>query len=97
MFDMKEFFQTALVGSVPLILVVLGLVEWLKSMGLSGKVLTVSSLVIGLLFGGAYQMSVSFPVTFANWFSDGTYGLMVGLVASGIYKVGVNLANQTKQ
>jgi hypothetical protein len=83
MFD----FTSLLVGGIPLTIVIFGLVEFIKSLGLRGKALTVCSLLLGLLLGIAYQFSVSgVPATYAGWFSSVISGLALGLVASGFYK-----------
>ena len=80
-------FSQYLVAGVPLIFVVLGLVQWVKSLGLTGNAVKVVSLVIGLLLGIGYQLSVAMPVGFAGWFGVIVFGLALGLVASGIYDV----------
>jgi len=78
-------FSVLLVDGIPLVLVIFGLVEFVKSLGLSGKVLTVVSLVLGLLVGFAYRFTIITPQTFADWFSAIVFGLALGLTASGIY------------
>lgn len=80
---MMEFEQV--INGIPLIFVVMGLVELLKSFGLQGKALTAGSFVIGLVFGVLYQVSVEIPVGFAGWFGAGFFGLALGLVASKVY------------
>jgi hypothetical protein len=74
-----------LVGGVPLLIVIFGLVEFSKSMGLKGRPLTVLSLVLGIIFGLAYQFSIQIPVGFAAWFAVVVFGLALGLVTSGFY------------
>ena len=79
-------FTSLLVGGIPLMIVIFGLVEFSKSLGLTGKALTVFSLILGLLFGIAYQIAASgVPVGFAGWFGILVYGLALGLVTSGFY------------
>lgn len=78
-------FSNAMVNGVPLALVVIGLVEWVKQMGVTGQTLKVVSLGLGLALGLAYQYSVQPPVDFAGWFGAVLYGLGLGLVASGIF------------
>ncbi len=74
------------VGSIPLTIVIFGLVEFSKSLGLSGKGLTILSLVLGLAFGVAYQISTAgVPAGFAGWFTVVIFGLALGLVTSGFY------------
>ena len=78
-------FTQYLVAGVPLVLVVLGLVEWVKSLGLQGNAVKFVSMAIGLILGVGYQYSVAVPVGFAGWFGVVVFGLALGLVASGIY------------
>lgn len=81
-------FSQALVGGIPLLLVVWGLVAFLKSLGMQGNALTGASLVTGLVLGMAYQFSTSgIPSTFDGWFGVVVYGLGLGIVASGLYDV----------
>jgi len=78
-------FSDALVNGIPLILVVIGLVEWVKSLGVSGNALRIASLIIGAVLGVLYQVSVQVPGDFAGWFGAVVYGIALGLVASGVY------------
>jgi len=78
--------STLLVGGFPLVAVVFGLVEFVKSFGLKGHWLTGVSMLLGLAFGIAYQIAnAGVPMNFAGWFSTVVFGLMLGLVASGLY------------
>ena len=82
MFDLSVL----LVGAIPLMAVVFGLVEFVKSLGVKGRWLTVISLFLGLAFGLAYQLSqAGFPAAYAGWFELVIFGLAIGLVASGFY------------
>ena len=81
MFD----FSNLLIDGIPLVIVIFGIVEFMKEMGLRGKGLTIASLLLGLFFGLAYRMTYGIPVTFAGWFSSVVFGLALGLVASGLY------------
>lgn len=78
-------FSTSVVMGIPLVLVIIGLVEMVKKMGLSGNLLIGVSMAIGLGFGIAYQYSLAPLVGFTAWFNASVYGLALGLVASGIY------------
>jgi hypothetical protein len=78
-------FTSAAVAGVPLVLLVLGLVELSKRLGLAGRWLTVASMAIGIVFGAAYMVSQDVPVDFGGWFAVIVYGLMLGLIASGVY------------
>jgi len=75
----------AIVAGLPLVLVVIGLVEWFKQLGVQGNTLRYVSMAIGLVIGIAYQISLGLPADFAGWFAACIYGLGLGLVASGIY------------
>lgn len=76
-----------IVNGVPLVLVVLGLVEVSKRLGIEGKAAVVTSLVIGAVLGVGYQLSIAVPVDFAGYFAAAIYGLALGLSASGLYDV----------
>jgi hypothetical protein len=82
MFDLN----TLLVGSIPLVAVIFGLVEFIKSLGLQGRILTILALLIGLSLGLGYHVaSLGVPSGFAGWFEAIVFGLAMGLVASGFY------------
>ena len=79
-------FSDALVNGVPLVVVIMGLVEFAKKLGLQGKALIVLSMMLGIAFGVAYQVSISGVAgDFSTWFGYVVYGLALGLTASGIY------------
>jgi hypothetical protein len=82
-------FENVLVHGIPLVVVVIGLVEWFKSFGLAGNILRGISMVIGMLAGGGYMLATNgLPTDFAGWFGVVIYGLALGLVASGVYDAG---------
>lgn len=74
-----------MVGGIPLVLVVLGLVEFIKRFGVEGKALLGVSMGVGLVLGVLYKISLALPVTYGEWFIAAIYGIALGLVASGIY------------
>jgi len=78
-------FGTVLVNGIPLVLVVAGLVSFAKTMGLEGKALLALSLVLGLVFGVVYQLSIAMPATLAEWFGALVFGLGLGVTTSGLY------------
>jgi hypothetical protein len=81
-----NIFSTLLVGGIPLMIVIFGLVEFSKSLGLTGRGLTVFSLLLGLAFGIACQLATAgLPSGFGGWFVVVVYGLALGLVTSGFY------------
>lgn len=81
---MAELFD-AMVGGIPLLAVVLGLVQFVKGFGVEGNAAKAVSMIIGLLFGVGYMLTQAMPADFAGWFAVVVYGLGLGLVASGIY------------
>jgi len=84
---MAGVFDNIIVAGIPLLLVVLGLVQFIKGFGLTGNAVKLLSLAVGLLLGIGYQMSVTIPVDFSGWFAVAVFGLGLGLVASGVYDV----------
>jgi hypothetical protein len=75
-----------LIGGIPIILIVFGLVEFIKIFGLKGKWLTLVSLLLGLLFGILYKLAIDpIPHTFGGWFEIIVLGLAIGLTTSGVY------------
>ena len=89
-------FGDAIVVGLPLVLIVTGLVEWFKQAGVQGNALRVVSLVIGLVLGVGYQLSLAVPVDFAGWFGAVVYGLALGLVASGVYDAATDIVKKMK-
>ena len=81
-------FENASVAGIPLLAFVLGLVQWIKSFGLSGNQVKGTSMIVGILLGVGYQFSVNPPADFATWFAVAVFGVALGLVASGLYDAG---------
>ncbi len=76
-----------IVAGVPLMALVFGLVEFIKSVfELEGKKVTVLSGVLGLALAVPYQLYTVIPTTFSGWMEVGVIGIAVGLAASGFYK-----------
>lgn len=82
---MLDIFDSAVVAGVPLLALVIGLVQFIKGFGLAGNAVRGISVVIGLVLGIGYQLSIAVPVDFAGWFGAVVFGVMLGLVASGLY------------
>jgi hypothetical protein len=75
-----------LIGGIPLLAIIFGLVEFSKTFGLKGWGLTTTSLLLGVVFGIAYKITVNgLPVDFAAWFVVIVFGLALGLITSGFY------------
>ncbi len=81
-----------MVAGIPLVLVVIGLVEWVKRFGVAGKALNAASMAVGVVLGVAYQYAQAAPVGFGDWFTAVVFGLALGLVASGIYDAAKSVA-----
>jgi len=82
MTDLTKLF----VGGIPLLIVIFGLVEFSKSLGLKGKWLTVAALLLGLAFGITFKIAMEgIPSGFAGWFVVVVFGLALGLTTSGFY------------
>lgn len=78
-----------LVGGIPLMLVVIGLVQYVKEkLNWGGVGVEVFAIALGVVFGFAYHVYVAEVVawTFNFIFEGVIFGLAVGLVATGIYK-----------
>jgi Flp pilus assembly pilin Flp len=89
MFDFTVFFEASGKSGPLVVLIVLGLVTYLGKLGVKGRWQLISGMLIGLIFGGAFTIAaLGLPSTFSGWFSTVMYGLMLGLVASGIYETG---------
>ncbi len=100
--DFVTFIKTAVVGGVPLIFVIIGLVEWIKKLGVSGKWLLVCSMAVGLVFGSAYMVSQQRPPESADWWTlfvyilpIVVYGLAMGIIASGLYDAAKDMIEKT--
>jgi len=67
------------------ILIILGLVEYVRQLGVRDNYLRLSSMAFGLFFGGGVIVAESgFPQDFAGYFYVVLAGLLFGLIASGI-------------
>ena len=81
--------QGALVAGIPLMLVVMGLVQFVKEkLHWSGKGVEIFAICLGVAAGFGYHVYLADPITWNfNFIFEGViYGLAVGLVATGIYK-----------
>ena len=84
------------VAGVPLVVVVIGLVEWIKTFGVSGRPLQLVSMAVGLVIGFAYQLSLNpGPYDYPFFFYVAIYGLILGLVASGIFDAASAIAKKS--
>lgn len=93
---LSDLFTNITVAGIPLLLIVLGLVQFVKSFGISGQIVRGISLLIGFLLGVGYQFSTTPPADFSGWFSCVVFGLGLGLVASGDYDALKQIATGVK-
>ena len=100
-------YAQASVAGVPLVGVIIGLVYWFKSFKrkdgsawFCGNDLLLISMCIGILLGGCYMVVQTRPpagdvwIIFVYWFGAVVYGLLMGLIASGIYNVAMDGVNK---
>lgn len=79
----------ALVAGIPLMLVVIGLVQYVKEkLGWSGVGVEIFAICMGVAFGFGYHVYQAEAIVwdFGFIFEGVVFGLAVGLVATGIYK-----------
>lgn len=79
----------ALVAGIPLMLVVIGVVQFVKEkIGWSGVGVEIFAILLGVVFGFGYHVYAAESVVwnYSFVFEGVVYGLAVGLVATGIYK-----------
>ena len=80
---------SALVAGIPLMLIVIGVVQYVKEkLSWTGTGVEVFALLFGVVMGFLYQMYITEEIVWAfRFIFEGViYGLAVGLVATGIYK-----------
>lgn len=81
----------AMVKGIPLLLIVAGVVEYIKKAGLTGNKLLFASMGVGLVFGGGWVITQERPplgdawTIYVYWFGVMVYGVGLGLVASGLF------------
>jgi len=66
------------------VLLIAGIVELIKKLGLQGNILILVSVGIGMVFGVVFRVYEMFPVT-QQWIELAYFGLAFGLGASGLY------------
>ena len=77
-------------GPINIILIlamILGLVQLLKKVGVSGNWLLLASMAMGIILGVLFQLAAMYPAV-SIWLKIAVYGLLLGLTASGLYDIG---------
>ena len=78
--------------SLVLIPVVMGIVEFLKKLGVKKKAALIASLVLGGLLGGGYYLAAyGVPATGPDWFILVLQIIIPGIAAAGTYDLRRNL------
>ncbi len=67
-----------------LLVLIFGLVEYVKGFGMHGNGLRVTSMALGLALAVAYRLREATPA-WAGWIEITFFGLAAGLAASGMY------------
>lgn len=79
--DIENF----VLNSTSLLIIVFGLVEFIKTFGIKGSMLRIISMVLGISLAVIFKLSQVFPSWFP-WIEIASFGIVVGLTASGIYE-----------
>lgn len=66
------------------VLLIAGIVELIKKMGLKGNFLILVSVGIGVIFGVVFRIHTMYPET-QPWIELAYFGIAFGLGASGLY------------
>ena len=81
--DIGSISDIAIAG-VPLIIFVVGLVEFIKKFNVQGKWLTVAAMVLGVVLMVFYQLGKIYPEV-NLWLTVVVTGIMIGATAAGLY------------
>ncbi len=87
---MEKYFGP--ISPVLLLMMIAGLVQMGKKLGLQGTGNMFLSMGLGVGFGVLFQVMEMAPGVFTTWARVGIYGIVFGLAASGLYDVGKKMA-----
>ena len=73
-------------GSVIIVFVVMGLTTVAGRYGVEGKAQLAFALGVGVVVGVLFRLTFGLPADYAGWFWNVIYGLVLALIASGIYE-----------
>ena len=82
------------IRGIPVIAIVIGLVEYAKSWGLDTKYAALLSMGLGVVASLTIQLAVVYP-EISPWVEAVVMGLVVGMSATGLYKVGSRWMNRS--
>ena len=74
------------IAGIPVIAIIIGLVEYIKSIGLPTKYAPAVAIALGVLASVVAQLAVTYP-GISPWVEAVVIGLVVGMAATGLYKV----------
>jgi hypothetical protein len=80
MMDLENF----VLNPVTLLVIVFGLVEFVKQLGAKGQGLRVISMGFGFALAVIFKLRELYP-DWGMWIEVGFFGLAIGLAASGVY------------
>ncbi|MBX3005937.1 MAG: hypothetical protein KF821_08965 [Anaerolineales bacterium] len=92
--DLAALVAAAIGGVGPIFVVIFGLVEYVRNLGVRDMALLMVSMLIGLIFGLCYLVAtLGTPADFGAWFAYCVTAILYGLAASGVVKLGKRLAD----
>jgi membrane protein implicated in regulation of membrane protease activity len=83
--EMKMDIENFVLNSTTLLVIVFGLVEFIKTLGVKGNVLRIISMTLGIGIAVVFKLSQIYP-SWSPWIEIGAFGIVIGLTASGIYE-----------
>ncbi len=75
------------IAGVPIMALVVGLVEFAKTLGVPTKFAPVLAIVVGCAAGLLVQTMAVYP-DIAPWVEYAVVGVVIGMAATGLYRVG---------
>jgi hypothetical protein len=76
--------DTFIVNPITLVLVILGVVEFIKKLGVTGNKLMLISMFVGIFFAVMFKLRELYPLV-TQYIDIAFYGIFAGLGASGVY------------
>ena len=76
-----------LIAGIPVLAIIVGLVEFAKTLGLPTKHAPILAVVVGLGAGLVVQAMSVYP-DIAPWVEHAVIGVVIGMAATGLYRVG---------
>jgi hypothetical protein len=77
-------FENFVVTPAVMLLLIFGIVEFIKTFGVQGSALRLASLSVGILIAVVFKLRDVFPHA-VTYIDIGFFGVAAGLAASGIY------------